>query len=230
MPELPDKYNTKVWVTLKPEQRRAYNQMNKDLIAWVGEHEDQPLVAPVVIAKLIRLQQFAVAYCDVNWTEGESPTVTLSEPSAKLDVLMELLDDNPEESVVVFSQFSQAIRLLGARLAAAEIPHGLFTGATSDSDRARIVNEFQAGKLRVFAGTIKAGGVGLDLFRASTVVFLDRSWSPAENLQAEDRLHRHGQQNAVQVIDIMAKDTIDLGREQMLIQKWDWIRKMLGDV
>lgn len=228
MPQLPEKYNTKEWVELLPVQRKAYDQMNKDLIAWVGEQEDTPLVAPVVIAKLIRLQQFAVAYADVDW-EADEVKVRLSEPSAKLDRLMEIISDNEGESIVVFSQFSQAIQLLGERLRKADITHGLFTGATSDADRARIVSEFQAGDLQVFAGTIKAGGVGLDLFRSSTVIFLDRSWSPAENLQAEDRLHRHGQRSAVQVIDLMARNTVDLGREQMLIQKWDWIKRMLGD-
>ena len=64
----------------------------------------------------------------------------------------------------------------------------------------------------MFAGTIAAGGVGITLTAASTVVFLDRSWSPAINAQAEDRLHRIGQKDAVQVVDIMARGTVDLGR------------------
>jgi SWI/SNF-related matrix-associated actin-dependent regulator 1 of chromatin subfamily A len=72
--------------------------------------------------------------------------------------------------------------------------------------------------------------VGITLHAASTVIFLDRNWSPALNQQAEDRLHRIGQREAVQVIDIMARDTVDLGRRQMLEQKWDWIRRLLGDV
>ncbi len=225
-PWLPDKtYAPPIWVDLSPKQRKAYNQMRDDMLAWVGEHEDKPLPAPVTIAKLVRLQQIAIATPDLT----EEWEVILSEPSSKLDALMELINDNEGEQIVVFSQFSKPIKLLSARLTKAKIPHGTFTGDTSQQERQRIVQDFQAGSLRVFAGTIKAGGVGLDLFAASTVVFLDRSWSPAENFQAEDRLWRIGQKNPVTVYDIMARDTLDMGRQQTIEAKWDWIKRLLGD-
>lgn len=225
-PWLPDKtYAEPIWVDLTPKQRKAYDTMRKKSLAWVGEHEDQVLAAPIVISQLIRLQQLALAHAEID----EDWKVSLTEPSAKLDALMELIKDNEGEQIVVFSQFSSIIRLLGKRLEKYKIPHALFTGNTSPKDRESIVQDFQTGKLRVFAGTIKAGGVGLDLYAASTVVFLDRSWSPAENLQAEDRLWRIGQDNAVTVYDIMARDTVDLGRKQRIEQKWAWIRELLGD-
>jgi SNF2 family DNA or RNA helicase len=224
-PEIPDKYGEDIWVDLLPVQRKAYDQMNKDLIAWVGEQEDTPLIAPVVIAKLVRLQQFAVGYAEIN----EFGEVRLSEPSSKLDYVMEILEDNPNKQFVVFSQFTQAINLLGKRMEKEGIPHVLFTGQTPDAVRSDLIEEFQTGKRRVFAGNIKAGGVGIDLFAASTVIFLDRSWQPGENVQAEDRLHRIGQKDAVQVINLMARDTVDIGRNQTLEQKWAAIRKLFGD-
>lgn len=225
-PWLPDKtYAEPIWVDLTGPQRTAYNKMKGKMIAWIGENEDQIVAAPVVISQLVRLQQFALAYAKVN----EEGKVILTEPSAKLDALMDLIKDNEGEQIVVFSQFSSVINLLGARLAKAKISHGIFTGQTSPKDRERIVQDFQAGKIQIFAGTIKAGGVGLDLFASSTVVFLDRSWSPAENLQAEDRLWRIGQDNAVTVYDIMARDTVDLGRKQRIELKWKWIQELLGD-
>jgi SNF2 family DNA or RNA helicase len=226
LPDLPPKYYTDIWVELTPQQRKAYQQMKKELIAWVGQHESQPLVAPVVIAQLVRLQQFAVAYAGVD----DDLSVKLAEPSSKLDALMQILEDNPTKQFVVFSQFKQLIYLLKLRLEAAGITHCLLTGDTPQSERGQIVERFQSGAARVFAGTIAAGGVGITLHAASTVIFLDRNWSPALNQQAEDRLHRIGQREAVQVIDIMARDTVDLGRRQMLEQKWDWIRRLLGDV
>jgi SNF2 family DNA or RNA helicase len=78
-------------------------------------------------------------------------------------------------------------------------------------------------------GTIAAGGEGITLHRASTVVFMDRMWNPTRNRQAEDRLHRIGQANRVQVIDIMARDTVDRGRHQRIASKWEELRWLLGD-
>ena len=222
--DLPDKYYTTVWVNLGSKQRKAYKAMARDMVAWVGAHEDAPLVAPVVIAQLIRLQQFAIAHM-----EEVAGGFGMSEPSAKLDAIMQILEDNPEEQIVIFSQFKQAIGLLGKRLEDKGISYGTITGDVSDKTRAQVIEDFQEGSIRVFAGTIAAGGIGITLTSASTAIFIDRSWSPAINLQAEDRLHRIGQKNAVQIIDIMANETIDLGRQQRLEQKWSWIKLLLGD-
>lgn len=224
-PDLPEKYYTTLEVDLHPIQRTAYQQMKKELVAWVGENQDVPLVAPIVIAQLTRLSQFSVAYATVT----DTGNVSLAEPSSKLDMLMELIEDSPDEQFVVFSQFSQLIDLLEQRLRGYEIPYTKLTGDVPEQQRRRGVEEFQAGNKRIFIGTIAAGGVGITLTSASTVVFLDRAWSPALNSQAEDRLHRMGQKNPVHVIDIVAKRTVDLGRKARLEIKEEWIRKMLGD-
>jgi len=223
--DLPEKYYTEIKVSLTPTQRRVYNQMRDEMIAWIGKHEDEVLPAPVVIAQLTRLQQFACAYAEFDTKTGR---IRLSEPSAKLDALEEILDDT-EEQVVVFSRFKQLISLLGKRLEDRSVPYVGLTGDTPQESRAGLVSKFQRGEARVFIGTIGAGGIGITLHAASTVVFLDRDWSPALNIQAEDRLHRIGQKNAVQVIDIMARNTVDLGRQQRLNMKWEWIRAILGD-
>ncbi len=228
MEDLPDKYYSKIWVELDPKQRRAYDEMKKDMIAWL-EDEDRPLVAPVVVAQLIRLQQLASAYVTFS-SETQHTTVELTEPSSKLDALMQILEDNPDESIVIFSQFKQVINLLRKRLEKSGIEYVQITGDVSPTNRQRAVRDFQAGSVKVFLGTIAAGGEGITLTEASTVVFLDRDWSPAKNQQAEDRLHRHGQKNAVHVIDIMAQNTVDLGRHTQLEMKKDWIRRLLGDL
>jgi SNF2 family DNA or RNA helicase len=195
------------------------------MIAWVGANGDQALVAPVVISQLVRLQQFALASAEID----EFGSVSLSDPSSKLDALMEDIDALGDEQIVVFTQFKQMTNLLEKRLTAAGIPYGLLTGDVPQGVREQNVKDFQAGKTKVFVSTIAAGGVGITLTAASTVAFLDRAWSPALNLQAEDRCHRIGQLEAVQVIDYMSRDTVDLGRHQKLEMKWDWIRRVLGD-
>jgi SNF2 family DNA or RNA helicase len=142
---------------------------------------------------------------------------------------MEILGANPERQFVIFSQSKQVINLLATRLENAGITHGILTGDTPQLDRGHIVAAFQDRKLRVFAGTIQAGGEGITLTAADTVIFIDRTWSPAKNRQAEDRLHRIGQKNAVQVIDLVAVDTVDGGRLQRIEQSWQYIKRLLGD-
>lgn len=266
--DLPDKYYTEIKVDLTPQQRRAYDQMERDMLAWVGEHESEPIAAPVVVAKLVRLQQFAVAYgrlervfkkvankdyprcpppayCRFQFDEGHKPhrylldengqeirqpldVLRLTEPSSKLDAVMELLEETNDQ-VVVFGQSKQAIKLLADRLQAGGIPAGILTGDTPAKDRNPLVQEFQQGRTRVFASTIQAGGVGITLTAASKCIFLDRAWSPTANKQAEDRLHRLGQKNAVQIITLVARGTLDARRNRTIALKWEWLRQVLGD-
>jgi len=235
--ELPDKYYSTVTVDLQPKQRRIYNQMRSDMLAWVGQHEHEPIAAPVIVAQLTRLKQFALSYASLetvtvrkrDGTAQKVQRVRLSEPSTKLDAVMEIIEDNPDESFVVFSESKQIIGLLATRLDRASISHVLLTGDTPQADRGRIIDEFQSKNVRVFAGTIAAGGIGITLTAASTGLFLDRAWNPSSNRQAEDRLHRIGQKNAVHIIDIVARDTVDGGRLQQLKMKWSWLRTLLGD-
>jgi len=236
--DLPEKYYSEIKVQLAPKQRRIYDQMRSEMLAWVGKHESEPIAAPIVVAQLIRLKQFALAFAELEWFMKKNPEtgdeegftrVKLSEPSSKLDVVMEKIGDNPDKQVVVFSESKQIIRLLVARLKAANVSHVVLTGDTPQHHRGSLVDTFQNGSARVFAGTIHAGGEGITLTAASTVIFLDRTWNPSKNRQAEDRLHRIGQKNAVEVIDVVADDTVDRGRLQMIKLKWSWLKQLLGD-
>lgn len=225
MPWLPDKYYTPVEVDLTPKQRRAYEDMRKEMIAWVGAHEHEPLVAPVVIAQMIRLQQFACAYASMV-----DDKVILTEPSSKADAVMQIIEDNPDEPIVVYSQFNRMLDVIAARLDTHKIEYSTYTGRNR-STREKDKKAFIRGETSVFLGNIAAGGVGLDELqhRASAMIFTDRLWSPALNNQAEDRLWRDGQKNAVQIIDIIARNTVDRGRHQRLEETWAWIKKLLGD-
>jgi SNF2 family DNA or RNA helicase len=268
--DLPDKYYTQVWVDLTPQQRKAYDQMRKHMLSWVGENQEKPLAAPVAVTQLLRLQQFALATIDterytkrtrnkkynpelvksyydeygpyapvpeelkIQFTRYfEDPNALrylLLEPSSKIDALMNIVEDmDDENSLVVFTYFKGAVDLVCKRLANKGVEYGYITGDVPKSDRDNMVREFQAGVRKVLVGTIGAMREGVTLTRASTVVFLDRAWSPSWNRQAEDRLHRIGQKNAVNVIDIMARNTVDLGRKQKVELKWTWIQKLLGD-
>jgi SNF2 family DNA or RNA helicase len=119
--------------------------------------------------------------------------------------------------------------LVVARFRRMDITALPYTGNESQQERDHAEQSFQSGDTQVISGTIAAGGEGIQLFRGSTVVFLDRMWNPTKNLQAEDRLHRIGQVNPVQVIDIRATNTVDLGRKQRIANKWAALRIILGD-
>ena len=95
--------------------------------------------------------------------------------------------------------------------------------------RQQIIDDFQGGKLDFFLGTIKAGGEGITLHRSSTMAFFDRMWGPFRNLQAEDREHREGQKNRVQIVDFYAPGTVDSKVRKTNIDKWATLRAVLGD-
>lgn len=237
--ELPDKQYQKYHVDLLPKQRKAYNAMRDSLLAWVGEHEDQPVVAPVVIAQLIRLQQFTLGYGEITTTtkvnvdggkrvERQETKFTISEPSVKLDALMDILDDMGDKQAVVFTTSKQAVALANARFEKAGISAVTITGDIGDAQRSLNIKKHQAGEAQVLIATIRAGGVGINLQHCDIMVFLDRDWSPAKNKQAEDRLHRIGQKNIVHIIDIVANHTIDQRKDDVLQKKWSWIRDTVG--
>jgi len=240
-PQLPPR-NVELHVDLDPKQRRAYDTMKKHFVAWLGEAEDSPLTASNAISKLQRLQQLAIAHADVDLTKivkkGATPKefeevwkvhLTMQDPSSKLDALMQLLEDNPDEQFVVFSQFRGAIDLLSIRLEHAGISYGKILGGQSADERRAAISTFADGRSRVIAGTISAGGEGIDgLQRASALVFVDRDWTTTRNDQAIGRLDRFGQSNQVVVYDIIARNTVDQYKRQQLRTKAEWIRTMMS--
>lgn len=239
MKDLPPKIYQQYNVDLLPKQRKAYDSMKDQLLSWVGENEDQPLMAPVVIAQLIRLQQFTLGYGEIQSItkvnvdggvrkERVETSFKLHEPSVKLDALMDILEDLGDSQCVVYTTSKQAVMLAGKRLEKASIPFGMITGDISQTVRAEVLRKFKSGEMQVILATIRSGGVGLNLQHCSTMIFLDRDWSPSKNQQAEDRLHRSGQQNNVHIIDIVARKTIDQKKDRTLEKKWKWIRETIG--
>lgn len=244
---LPEKTYSRVWVDLSPAQRRVYNEMKKNMVAWVNEHEDTPLVASIVVAQLARLSQMTLATPEVvgtkliwkkdkdgnKWQE-EVPDVRLFEPSSKLDALLEILQDHPEKKFVVYTSSKQMANLVAAALKRNKINSFVLSGDTPDSQRTGMAKRFAESSVQecqAFIGVIAAISEGIDglQWATDTGIFLDRDWSTLKNNQAEDRLHRGGQKNTVHIIDIMAKSTVDLGRHQRLEEKWAWIKAVLGD-
>jgi len=226
---LPETYRTTYTVDLHPQQRKAYDEMKKEMIAWLESHgNEEPLIAPVVIAQLSRLQQFALGYCEIHTGPGGETKVKLTKPSSKLNQILDILDDS-NEKMVIFSRSSQFIRLLAAELDKDRYSM-VYGGTPYYSRRAEIKRFIEDPNKQAFLATIGAAGVGLDGLQhaCSTVLFADREWKPSANEQAEGRLHRRGQKEAVQIIDVVARKTVDQRKATRLQMKKEWIMEVIG--
>lgn len=149
---------------------------------------------------------------------------------SKLDRIAEDIIDIVEqgEKVLVFSQYTQTVEQLKARLVAKKIKVVTLTGSDDMSARQKAVDAIQEGDATVFIGNIQAAGVGLTLTAANTVLFADMAWTPALNEQAEDRAHRIGQHKQVNVHYYIAKNTVDEDIAELLGVKREIIAKILS--
>ena len=131
--------------------------------------------------------------------------------SAKMELLIELLTNAIDSGhrVLVFSQFTSMLGLIREELDRLEIPYFSLEGKTKIDARNQAVKRFNEGEKAVFLISLKAGGTGLNLIGADTVIHMDPWWNPAVEEQATDRAYRIGQHKNVHVIKILAKGTIE---------------------
>ncbi len=158
----------------------------------------------VVLDALLKLRQVC---CDPRLVKLEKAAKVTE--SAKLELLLSMLPELIEEGrrVLLFSQFTGMLALIAAELEKSGIPYVLLTGGTTD--RATPVRRFQAGEVPLFLISLKAGGVGLNLTAADTVIHYDPWWNPAAENQATDRAHRLGQDKPVFVYKLIVAGSIE---------------------
>jgi SNF2 family DNA or RNA helicase len=215
-----------VELDMYPQQHKAYDDMAKDMLAWLEtEYGEDPLPAPVSIAQQMRMRQFASSYMHRN-TLGE---FRMSEPSNKLDAM---LDDvqGTDMPLVVFSNFTQLLNLAAKRLADHKVPHGMYTGQNPQT-RDMAVEAFQRGHTQVMLCNIKAGGIAITLSTGRHAIFLDESYSPTENNQAWGRLfNREDNPHGGVVKHYRSRNSIET-REipERLAAKLAWFREVMDD-
>ena len=206
LPFLPPKIRPEPrYVEMSAKQKKAYKEMKDNMITVLDD--GQMIFATSNLTQNTRLLQFTSTYAEIN----EEGKVRLSEPSSKLDELDTIIDDMHGKPLVVFAQSSQLIELARTRMEKRGISHRVITGDTPEPLRQPYVDQFQAGMAQVMLMTIGAGSTHFTLTRAGTVVFLQRSWSMIDNLQAEDRVHRIGSQihESILIIDMVTADTVE---------------------
>jgi superfamily II DNA or RNA helicase len=203
--ELPEKIEQITYCDLSPEQAEFYQKLRQEGRRKVEElsgAKEQGRARIAMLTALLRLRQVC---CDLRLVGQEA-----ERPSGKMELLEELLEEAIDggHRVLLFSQFVSMLRLIRAQLDEAGIQYGYLDGETKD--RAKAVDEFQRSKtLPLFLISLKAGGVGLNLSAADTVVHFDPWWNPAVEAQATDRAHRIGQTRVVTSYKLIARATVE---------------------
>ena len=206
--DLPAKIEQVSFCELTPDQRSVYQQVieasRKEVLAAAGA-QGIARSRMVVLTALLRLRQVC---CDLRLLKLDN--VNPANASGKLEMFGELLEEviDGGHRLLVFSQFVGMLTLLKERLAEEKIEFCYLDGSTTN--RAAVVEKFQTNAaIPVFLISLKAGGVGLNLTGADTVIHFDPWWNPAVEDQATDRAHRIGQTKVVTSYKLITRDTVE---------------------
>ena len=204
--ELPPRTEVLVQIILSPAEWQQYEDERLAALAVLEadkktRREQERRIEILAALTRLRLRAAHPRLCDPRSTT----------PSAKLERLVELLRELRAEGerALVFSQFTTHLALVRERLEAEQIAYEELDGSTPSGQRRARVQAFQEGSAPVFLLSLKAGGVGLNLTAATSVILLDPWWNPAVEDQAADRAHRLGQTRPVTLYRLVARGTIE---------------------
>ena len=225
-PELPPKLEQILWCKLSPAQAQLYREQQqageRELLDLAAGGASEGRLQFAALTQLLRLRQIC---CDPRLVAPDTP----ADDSAKLEAFRELLAEAIDDGhrVLVFSQFTSLLALLGAELESQGTAYCYLDGSMPVRARQAAVDRFQASSdVPVFLISLKAGGTGLNLTGADTVVHFDPWWNPAAEAQATDRAHRIGQSKLVTSYKLIAAGTV----EEKVLALQDTKRALLADV
>lgn len=218
--ELPDKIEKKFLVELSKEQRKIYKTYVDEIQKKLQDkYESNDKIT--VLSYLTKLRQLCL-----------DPSLIVTDykgKSSKINACVEILKDSIENNnkILVFSQFTSVLQNIGAILDKEKIDYNYLDGQTKAIDRIKLVDEFnENNNKKVFLISLKAGGTGLNLTSANTVIHFDPWWNISVENQASDRAHRLGQQEVVEVIKLIAKGTI----EEKIVKLQESKSKLIDDI
>ncbi|QMV45145.1 helicase SNF [Cohnella cholangitidis] len=223
--ELPDKIESVQPSELSTEQKKLYlayleklqSDIERDLAADGGFQRNRMKI----LAGLTRLRQLCCH--PALFLEGYEGT------SGKLEQLLEIIDEcqGSSKRMLIFSQFTSMLDIIRQELDGRDTPYFYLDGTTPSIQRLAMCDAFNGGERDVFLISLKAGGTGLNLTGADTVVLYDLWWNPAVEQQAADRAHRIGQKKVVQVIKLVAQGTIEEKMLELQQRKKDLIEEVI---
>jgi SNF2 family DNA or RNA helicase len=231
-PDLPPKIRSQYDVKLNSIQRRMYNDIKAELQTM--DEQGMPFHSPNVLSALSRLRQITSATPRVRgkkWLEKQERwayDIELVEPSSKLDAVEDVLREASGQ-VVIFYTHTDVGRLLETRLRKRRISS--INMLEKDSEKVRLgkVNAFQDGSAKVFHSTLSLGSESITLTAADAVFFVDRAWTPKDNNQGEDRVHRPGQTRPTNVVDFYGRGTTDGYVRAKVARKNGWFREVFHE-
>nr|WP_240050953.1 DEAD/DEAH box helicase [Metabacillus litoralis] len=204
--EFPEKRELLELSELHPEQKKIYAAYLAKLRHDTLKHLDKDTIHKnriKILAGLTRLRQICChPQLFIDGYQGRS---------AKFDQLMTIVNEAKHSGrrVLIFSQFTKMLQLIGKELTSESLSYFYLDGQTPSNERLELCNRYNKGERDFFLISLKAGGTGLNLMSADTVILYDTWWNPAVEEQAADRAHRIGQKNDVQVIKLISRGTIE---------------------
>ena len=224
--ELPAKIEKIIEVELPKSQQKIYSIYNNKVIDLIEKkiRDDEFSNGKIeILSYITKLRQIAL-----------DPSVVLDNyegDSGKIDALIEILNQANDEGhkILVFSQFTSVLSNIKRRLEIEGLKYCYLDGTLSQKKRSEEVNKFNESDIPIFLISLKAGGTGLNLQSADIVIHFDPWWNPSVEAQASDRAHRIGQKNIVEVIKLIAKDTVEEKVIKLQNEKKQLINKILDN-
>lgn len=207
--DLPPKVYKTVELDMGPAQAELYRQMRDEAVV-TPDPTAPALAAPVILTKLMRLQQITSGFLPVFDQFGKHTSDHVIEDGTKVPACVEIVEEALEsrQKVIIWCRFVWEVQTLAVKLR--ELTKVVtYYGETSAEDRQAAVDAIQTGDAQVFIGQIQTGGMGITLTAASVMVYCSNTFSLSDRLQSEDRAHRIGQTRSVLYVDLVQKGTVD---------------------
>jgi len=198
--DLPPKIYETIKIELNAEQRKIYQELKDELCST---YDGQSIDIINMLSLTVRHRQITGGYFPES-------AAMIGKSNPKIDAILYDLEDIDQEAIIIWAVFVSEIKGLYAALSKKYDNVETYYGATTTKDRMRIINNFQAGKVKVLIANPETAGTGLNLQRSNLHYYFSNSFKPEPRWQSEDRSHRDGQHWPVLYKDIIANNTIDV--------------------
>lgn len=228
--DLPPKVYTYRYVEMAPGQAKLYETLRDEFRVQLDSGVE--IEAPLAMVRLLRLQQVLCGYVPTD-DDGEPERFMRDEDNPRLRALLDLCED-VSGKVIIWARFRADIDLLVTALGYAGYKVVRYDGSVGEEDRQEAIRHFQSisiedGGPQFFVGNPEAGGEGITLHAASTVIYYSNSFKLRQRLQSEDRAHRIGQEKHVTYVDLVTQGTVDEHVVDCLRRKFDIASQINGD-